>query len=258
MKRNDFVASVSRFIHYVVTFSPLTSSPAVVGARFFLLKDFHLDYPKPKKAKYINDAGARLNCLVAASTTLVPEGPRGSRIFTFGGFHLYSGDPYNDLHILELAGDAMRWTEFIYNRGEPPSPRNDHSMTMWGKDKLIVFGGCDKDEQYCSDIHVLDLQTMTWTSPETRGPAPLGRARHAACIHNDKLYIHGGQMHPTTPGSDSHVLDDLYSLDLLTMTWQPPLRIPGSARYLHVGAVWEGRLYLYGGWNAEMARPGGL
>lgn len=40
--------------------------------------------------------------------------------------------------------------------------RGGHSVTLVGS-KLIVFGGEDRSRKLLNDVHVLDLQTMTWS-----------------------------------------------------------------------------------------------
>lgn len=144
----------------------------------------------------------------------------------------------------------MRWTELGYLSGTPPSPRNDHTATPWKGRKLIIFGGYDDEEELCNDVHVLDLQTLSWEQPTIHGPIPPPLSRHAAVIHEDRLYVHGGK------SQNDRVLSHLYILDLRTWTWQPP--IVSSPRESHFAAVYRNRFYIYGGLNEEMARPSGV
>ncbi|KAM3288229.1 rab9 effector protein with kelch motifs isoform X2 [Capsicum chacoense] len=47
---------------------------------------------------------------------------------------------------------------------------HSHTATLVGGDKLVIFGGSGKGEaNYLNDLHVLDLKTMRWSSPEVRG-----------------------------------------------------------------------------------------
>lgn len=50
---------------------------------------------------------------------------------------------------------------------------------------------------------------------QTSSPQPPGRARHAACLHDHYMYIHGGHCHK----SGSVLLDDFWRLDLLSAQW---------------------------------------
>ena len=43
--------------------------------------------------------------------------------------------------------------------------RGGHSVTLVGS-KLIVFGGEDRSRKLLNDVHVLDLETMTWSVVE--------------------------------------------------------------------------------------------
>lgn len=44
--------------------------------------------------------------------------------------------------------------------------RGGQSVTLFGS-KLIMFGGEDGNRRLLNDVHVLDLETMTWSAVET-------------------------------------------------------------------------------------------
>ena len=94
---------------------------------------------------------------------------------------------------------------------------------------------------------ILDLNTFTWSIPEIRGPIPRGRARHAAVIHEDKLFIAGG-----LTGEKNLILDDLTYLDLQTWTWSRTWSF--TARFDHIAWVWGTRLWIFGGLGPNMER----
>ena len=52
--------------------------------------------------------------------------------------------------------------------GGAPAARFDHSANLVGGTKMVVFGGWNGHDFY-SDVHVLDLQIMAWSKPETSG-----------------------------------------------------------------------------------------
>jgi hypothetical protein len=111
---------------------------------------------------------------------------------------------------------------------------------------LLVFGGENEHRQHLADVTVFDLKSAHWTQPELHGAIPRGRARHSAVIHDDKLYISGGQS-----GHDS-VLDDICYLDLKTWTWSRSWRF--VPRYDHASWIWNGRIWVFGGINDEMEK----
>lgn len=106
-----------------------------------------------------------------------------------------------------------------------------HTATLFQGDKLLVFGGENEHRTYLSDLIVFDLKTAHWTQPTVSGPVPKGRARHAALLHDDKLFIIGG-----ITGHDNYVLDDICYIDLKTFTWSRPWRFVG--RFDHSAYVW--------------------
>ena len=122
-----------------------------------------------------------------------------------------------------------------------------HTACLYQGDKLIVFGGENEHREYLSDVVILDLPTARWTSPEIRGPVPRGRARHAAVIYEDKLFVVGG-----ITGETNFILDDLCYLDLKTWTWSRTWSF--VPRFDHAAWVWGGRLWVFGGLGTDMER----
>lgn len=98
---------------------------------------------------------------------------------------------------------------------------------------------------------IFDLKTAHWTQPDIRGPIPKGRARHAAVVHEDKLFILGG-----LTGTDTYTLDEICYLDLKTWTWSRSWSF--VSRFDHSAWIWGGRLWVFGGLGPDMERTGEL
>jgi hypothetical protein len=98
---------------------------------------------------------------------------------------------------------------------------------------------------------VFDLKTAHWTKPQVTGHVPKGRARHAAVLHEDKLFIVGG-----ITGRDNYVLDDICFLDLRTFTWSRAWRF--VARFDHSAYIWGERVWVFGGLSQDMDKIGDL
>ncbi|KAJ5167247.1 uncharacterized protein N7482_006028 [Penicillium canariense] len=207
-------------------------------------------------------------CLVNASLTYCGN----DRIYAFGGFDQYTDEGstvsitsnllqslsnlpnpranrlfptvYN--HVLRLDLDTLRW-ELVDNYGDIPGVRMGHTATLYQGDKLIIFGGENEHREYLSDVIILDLQNFHWTLPQISGSVPRGRARHAAVIQDDKLFIVGG-----VTGENNVILDDLTYLDLQTWTWSRTWSF--TARFDHTAWVWGNRLWIFGGLGPNMER----
>ncbi|CAI7636432.1 unnamed protein product [Penicillium pancosmium] len=179
-------------------------------------------------------------CLVNASVTFC----NNDHIYAFGGFDQFTDEVYN--HVLRLNLNTLRW-ELVDNYGDIPGVRMGHTATLYQGDKLIVFGGENEHRDYLADVVILDLQSFTWTGPEIHGIPPRGRARHAAVIHDDKLFIVGG-----VTGENNVILDDLTYLDLQTWTWSRTWSF--TARFDHTAWVWGNRLWIFGGLGPNMER----
>ena len=89
------------------------------------------------------------------------------------------------------------------------------------------------------------MKTAHWTQPQVTGPVPKGRARHAAVLHEDKLFIIGG-----ITGQNNYVLDDICYLDLKTFTWSRTWRFVG--RFDHAAYIWGDRVWVFGGLSEDM------
>jgi len=126
-----------------------------------------------------------------------------------------------------------------------------HTANLWQGSKLLVYGGENEHRQYLSDVIIFDLDTAHWTLPDLNGPAPRGRARHSAVIHDEKLYILGGMT-----GNESRILEDICYLDLKTWTWSRTWRF--VPRYDHTTWIWGGRIWVFGGMNEDMERTSEL
>ncbi|KAF9946213.1 hypothetical protein BGZ65_009959, partial [Modicella reniformis] len=171
------------------------------------------------------------------------------RLYVFGGFHQYTDAVNNDLYRLDV--ETMLWEKLIYTKGEPPSKRNDHSATLWGDDRIVIFGGSDERNQYCNDVHILHVRTLTWETPEVSGVIPAGRVKHAATIMDNKLYISGGCLEQEVSET---VSQELLCLNLSTWEWEEPIDF--VSRYTHTLFVHRNKLFAYGGYNEEMDRTG--
>ncbi|KAM5494462.1 hypothetical protein MaudMau93_000478 [Microsporum audouinii] len=177
-------------------------------------------------------------CLVNASITYCGN----NEIYAFGGFDQETDEGSFDP--IDLT--TLRWG-LVDNFGDIPGVRMGHTASLYQGDKLIIFGGENEHPEHLSDVIVFDIKTSTWTSPEVRGIAPRGRARHASVIYEDKLFVIGG-----VTGESNLILDDICYLDLKTWTWSRSWRF--VARFDHAAWVWGGRLWVFGGLGADMER----
>ncbi|KAJ4137527.1 hypothetical protein NW768_003114 [Fusarium equiseti] len=190
------------------------------------------------RPKVTRTLGQRPACLVNASVTYCGN----NQIYAFGGFDQYTDEVYN--HVLRLDLVSHQWS-LVDNYGDIPGVRMGHTATLYQGNKLLVFGGENEHRTYLSDLIVFDLKTAHWTQPLVSGPIPKGRARHAAVLHEDKLFIIGG-----ITGQNNYVLDDICYLDLKTFTWSKSWRFVG--RFDHSAYIWGDRVWVFGGLSEDM------
>ena len=138
-----------------------------------------------------------------------------NKLYVFGGWN--GSRMVNDLYILNVA--TLRWNKAVYS-GEVPTPRAGHSAVVIGTN-LVVFGGGD-GTNYLNDLYFLDLETMVWKQGYTSGTTPCARSRHTATVST------GQQMVVIGGGDDSRVYNDVYILDVASMSWTKP-QVTGKA-----------------------------
>ncbi|KAI1811756.1 kelch domain-containing protein [Poronia punctata] len=227
--------------------APTPVSTASSGNNTFVMPNSALknravmDGYRPKVTRTL---GQRPACLVNASVAYCGK----NQIYAFGGFDQYTDEVYN--HVLKLDLNNYQWS-LVDNYGDIPGVRMGHTATLYQGDKLLVFGGENEHRTYLSDLIVFDLKTAHWTQPQVSGHVPQGRARHAAVLHDDKLFIIGG-----ITGHDNYVLDDICYLDLKTFTWSRNWRFVG--RFDHSAYVWADRIWVFGGLSEDMDKSGEL
>ncbi|KAM7478205.1 hypothetical protein LguiA_026418 [Lonicera macranthoides] len=136
---------------------------------------------------------------------------------------------------------TLTWST-LKTYGKPPVSRGGQSATLVGT-SLVIFGGEDAKRSLLNDLHILDLETLTWDEIDAVGLPPSPRSDHAAAVHAERyLLIFGGGSHATC-------FNDLHVLDLQTMEWSRPAQqgeIP-SPRAGHAGVTVGENWFLVGG-----------
>ncbi|KAJ4459611.1 putative Serine/threonine-protein phosphatase PP1 isozyme 8 [Paratrimastix pyriformis] len=155
------------------------------------------------------------------------------------------------------------WTRPV---GGPLSPahaigmqsRGDHSALLFGKDKITLFGGRNR-ERYFNDVLIYqyeDDENLTPIQMECTGTLPPTRRGHSAAnIGNEKMLIFGGQ------GANGDLYGDTHILDMETQRWmRAHCRVGAVGRGLIVGlgrsVVGRVGWRMAGTWAAGLGRAG--
>ncbi|NXL85566.1 HCFC2 factor, partial [Alectura lathami] len=136
----------------------------------------------------------------------------GNKCYLFGGLANESEDSnnnvpryLNDFYELELQhGSGVVGWSIPVTKGTLPSPRESHTAIVYcrkdvGSPKMYVFGGMCGCR--LNDLWELDIETMTWSRPETKGTVPLPRSLHTANVIGNKMYVFGGWV-PQSAGGE--------------------------------------------------------
>jgi hypothetical protein len=111
-----------------------------------------------------------------------------NKVVMYGGYNMWTR--FNDTWIYDLANNS-------WNNKYPfisPGPRDASAMaSIWGEDKVIIFGGASETVPGSNDTWVYDLSDNNWSRlyPPVK---PLGRTGHkiASFFGTDKILLYGG------------------------------------------------------------------
>lgn len=115
--------------------------------------------------------------------------------------------------------------------------------------RLLFFGGGDNDG-FMNDLHLLEIDTLTWSPVFTAGSSPSPRSRHSATLVKSTLWVIGGL------GEGQNVFNDVYTLNTTSMVWSKPALKgnPMTPRWGH-SAIRSGSLIIIFGGHNGAAHP---
>ncbi|XP_062144005.1 acyl-CoA-binding domain-containing protein 4 [Alnus glutinosa] len=153
----------------------------------------------------------------------------------------HTKDPSESIQVKAFDLQSYTWST-LKTYGKAPVSRGGQSVILFGT-SLVIFGGEDAKRTLLNDLHILDLETMTWDEIDAVGVPPSPRSDHAAAVHAERyLLIFGGGSHATC-------FNDLHVLDLQTMEWSRPMQqgeIP-TPRAGHAGVTVGENWFIVGG-----------
>ncbi|XP_067906420.1 host cell factor 1-like isoform X2 [Heterodontus francisci] len=159
----------------------------------------------------------------------------GNKCYLFGGLANDSEDPknnipryLNDLYTVELrTGSGVVGWDIPVTHGTPPPPRESHTAVVYKdskKPKMIIYGGMSGCR--LGDLWILDVESLVWTKPATKGSTPLPRSLHSATIIGNKMFVFGGWV--------PLVMDDVK-----VATHEKEWKCTNTLAYLHLdGNIW--------------------
>ncbi|KAJ0063299.1 hypothetical protein NL108_015778 [Boleophthalmus pectinirostris] len=207
-------------------------------------------------------AGGNLHTSMSGSCGVCVDGV----LYLFGGHHARGNT--NRIYRLPLHGPSLTWEEMRELSGTPPSAKDKLGCWVY-RNKIIYFGGYgyaahehrgtfEYDESsslvwdspgrgWNNHVHVLDLETLSWSQPVTTGNCPSPRAAHACATVGNRGYVFGGRY-------KNYRLNDLYYLDLDTWQWHEmsvPQGGPVGRSWHSFTPVSQDHIFLFGGFTTE-------
>lgn len=161
-------------------------------------------------------------------------------LWMFGGYsgHLFS----NTLYKLDL--NASHCTK-VKSIGDIPTGRSALVGTIY-RDSMYIFGGWDGLVQN-DHFHSFNFVTSTWTKI-TSELMPLPRCSHSVAVSDSRntMYIFGGY-----GGQSRSYLNDIWAYDFEKQVWAelPSFGNVPSPRSRMRMVEWEGKLFIFGGWD---------
>ncbi|XP_030489381.2 acyl-CoA-binding domain-containing protein 4 [Cannabis sativa] len=126
---------------------------------------------------------------------------------------------------------------------EALSPISGHNMIKWGN-KLLLLGGLSKNFSDEVIVWFIDLDTHICGIMETSGKVPVARSGQSTTLVGSRVIMFGGE------DRSRRLLNDVYVLDLETMTWDvlETTQTSPAPRFDHTAAIHaEHYLLIFGG-----------
>ncbi|CAN6715069.1 unnamed protein product [Malus baccata var. baccata] len=181
------------------------------------------------------EAPSPVTVIPCAGHSLIPW---DNKLISIAG---HTKNPTDSIQVKAFDLQTCSWS-FLKTYGKPPASRGGQSVSLVGG-SLMIFGGQDAKRSLLNDLHILDLETMTWDEIDAVGVPPSPRSDHTAAVHADRyLLIFGGGSHATC-------YNDLHVLDLQSMEWSRPTQqgeIP-TPRAGHAGVTVGENWFIVGG-----------
>lgn len=140
----------------------------------------------------------------------------------------------------------MAWSK-LKETGDPPKPRDDHSLSQIDGNSFVIFGGFVAGSRV-NDCYMCTKNggTLEWKRLGDNSPTkPKVRASHSTAFYQGKLYIFGGM------DEDNSKFCDLWELDLATETYKE-IQLPDGSpmpnpRSGHSSTIFKNKMYIFGG-----------
>jgi len=146
---------------------------------------------------------------------------------------------------------TLRWT-LLETWGEKPSARYKHEAFIpkeFDPNSLFVIGGGDHlPKGTYLDVYCLELCSLKWEKMHCNGYAPIGRVAFSSCYDSlqNLYFIFGGF------DSQNERLNDLYCLELPSMSWKPILvKDSPSKRAFHSMCFFNNSIFVFGGSDGD-------
>ena len=146
-------------------------------------------------------------------------------------------------------------------KGDIPLARDGHSATINNK-RMYIFGGFESEtESFSQQVHCIDLIDFRWRLLHTNGEPPYWCDFPTLSCINNTLYVFGGRsdIQGHQHSNNEIYYDSIRKLDLDTLHWEeiklsPKSSPPPIGRRSHSAFVYNGCLYIFGGYNGNLGR----
>src|SRR5690606_34849205 len=163
-----------------------------------------------------------------------------NRMGVFGGWNQSIPQAFNDVW---SSSDGVNWTQEI--AAAAWSPRAVYTAVVFDN-RMWIFGGSDA-LAWRNDVWS-SADGINWVEETAAAPWP-GRVEHRAEVYRDRMWVLGGAAYDPIQQLDYGLNEVWSSADGINWVEETPAA-PSPVRALFASAVFNGRLWVFGGANA--------
>jgi hypothetical protein len=183
----------------------------------------------------------------------------------FIGGVLDSGYGTHDVFYLDVSKpfniQVPPWNDLTLNvklsfKGGGPNYKNGWGTVSFSdinnEETIYLFGGITNSPKLPSTIHSLNLNTLTWNLPITKGKLPERRLQINSVIDNTgKVYILGG-MAWSIIGSPTIYFDEFIIFNIVELSWSISISPVGKRASYTATLLSNGFIVYIGGYDSEI------
>lgn len=155
-----------------------------------------------------------------------------------------------------LSSYKLCWTSFddLNVNQVLPAGRFAHAAVVH-ENSMYIFGGSSSSDTTFNDLWRLDLSTMKWIRPLSKGTYPSPKGLSTMLFYKQQLILFGGWRYPSFQIAHQAIclFDELHIYDLVENKWIQQPQVPNKPPPMagHSASIHKSKMVVFGGYQVS-------